>query len=731
MKFIKRNQIMIIVAILVILTVGVTMTATGVTSRLALWNLFYDATNGRIRLVTETYSGTKSTIAYSELGILNHVADTTDNAIAVSLTGEIDTTSAGIVINEDSGDKDFRVEGDTATDTHLLFTDAANGRVEIASGITGGTPDVAFHLVRADVYTHVSTDIAYFEYQSTGTPANGLATALGLRTETTADNVETGVVLQATIDDKTSTSEDFAFEVFTMTAGAAATEKFSAGSTEVVVNDPSGDVDFRVESDGSTAAVFVDAGNDRVGIFNTAPGVAFDVTGVVNLDGGNFNFNEDTGDYNFKIETDSTDNAFLIDGGNDTLEINALTTIFNQGSADVDFTIESDDNASMFVVDAGDDRVAIGHASPDDIFHIESQTALTNAVDYVARFAHDTSGTHATGIGVGIEFEQESADTNFEVGSTISSIATNIGDGTEAFDLVFSTMAGGATADEKFRVGSASVVVNDNSVDADFIVEGNGDANLISTDGANDEVGISTSDPDALFHIEAGTALDDTVTYPFRLGHDTSGTHAAGIGVGMQFVQETAATPNEEIGGEIFLVSTDVTGDSEDFDLVFSTMTGGATGTEKFRVGSTETVANEGSIDQDFRFETDNDASAFAIDAGNDTLNFGTWSNYPVTVANAQSYSIQASDKASGIYINTYTDTGAAWMHLMSDLVENGRRIIIKDGDLNASANNLILTTEGAETIDESATYTMNANGEAVELICDGTNWFIINSYLE
>lgn len=42
-------------------------------------------------------------------------------------------------------------------------------------------------------------------------------------------------------------------------------------SSEVVVNDPSNDVDFRVESDGNTNALFVDAGNDRVGVLTSAP----------------------------------------------------------------------------------------------------------------------------------------------------------------------------------------------------------------------------------------------------------------------------------------------------------------------------------------------------------------------------------------------------------------------------------------------------------------------------
>ena len=48
-------------------------------------------------------------------------------------------------------------------------------------------------------------------------------------------------------------------------------ERLEIGSSEVVFNDPSNDVDFRVESNGQTHMLFVDAGNDRVGIGTSSP----------------------------------------------------------------------------------------------------------------------------------------------------------------------------------------------------------------------------------------------------------------------------------------------------------------------------------------------------------------------------------------------------------------------------------------------------------------------------
>ena len=58
-----------------------------------------------------------------------------------------------------------------------------------------------------------------------------------------------------------------------------------ANNTEVIINDASEDIDFRVESNGNANAIFVESGTDRVGIFTASPTVALDVTGDVKISG--------------------------------------------------------------------------------------------------------------------------------------------------------------------------------------------------------------------------------------------------------------------------------------------------------------------------------------------------------------------------------------------------------------------------------------------------------------
>ncbi len=61
--------------------------------------------------------------------------------------------------------------------------------------------------------------------------------------------------------------------------------RIDASAKELVINEASNDINLRVESNGNTDAIFVDAGNDRVGILTAAPGVALDVTGAITASG--------------------------------------------------------------------------------------------------------------------------------------------------------------------------------------------------------------------------------------------------------------------------------------------------------------------------------------------------------------------------------------------------------------------------------------------------------------
>lgn len=73
-------------------------------------------------------------------------------------------------------------------------------------------------------------------------------------------------------------------------------------------------------------------------------------------------------------------------------------------------------------------------------------------------------------------------------------------------------------------------------------------------------------------------ATNSAVTTAFTVSHETTGSPANGIGVGLNFEVETTAN-NLEVGATIQAIVTDVTAASEDFDLVFQTMVAGSLAT--------------------------------------------------------------------------------------------------------------------------------------------------------
>ncbi len=110
-------------------------------------------------------------------------------------------------------------------------------------------------------------------------------------------------------------------------------------------------------------------------------------------------------------------------------------------------TIGSDTNIDLFITAKG-----------TGIVYTYSETAATNTVIDVARLESRSTGTPAAGIGAGLLFAVETAANNFEIGARIEAITTDVTGASEDFDLVFRTMAAGAAAAERMRIGSTGLV---------------------------------------------------------------------------------------------------------------------------------------------------------------------------------------------------------------------------------------------------------------------------------
>ncbi len=92
-----------------------------------------------------------------------------------------------------------------------------------------------------------------------------------------------------------------------------------------VFNESSADVDFRIEGNGDANLFFSDAGNDRIGIKTSSPSTELHVvggikaTGAIDFDGGGFTFNDSGASVDFRIETNTLTHAMFVDGSADKI----------------------------------------------------------------------------------------------------------------------------------------------------------------------------------------------------------------------------------------------------------------------------------------------------------------------------------------------------------------------------------------------------------------------------
>ncbi len=168
------------------------------------------------------------------------------------------------------------------------------------------------------------------------------------------------------------------------------------------------------------------------------------------------------------------------------------------------------------------------------------------------------------------------------------------------------------------------------------------------------------------------TALTNAVSYPFTVTHETSGTEAAGIGVGLEFTQET--TGGNEIGAKVEIVTTDVTATSEDFDFVIKLMDAGAGAAERWRLDSDGAVSQTmtGTV-KTFVYQADALADDATVSLPDATTGIA------MVVCNAESfYAIVADDGSVALVANT-TNVAATDSDTDLCIYDGGTAAIVKN----------------------------------------------------
>jgi len=476
-------------------------------------------------------------------------------------------SSKQYVINEDSNDLDFRVESNN--NANMFKVDAGDGQVLIATS----SP---FEPSNYGLYARNGLIVGNFSGTGNGfTVRRGDSLKLNINHDSTRGFVTTGGNPL-----HFRTSED-------------ANYKISMETNGVVINENGQDYDFRVESNNSAYALYVDAAQDSVGILTNATDAALNVNSqsgskdairIVGSGGNNFIAGYgNQGNLSFTIAEVGADDPGVL-----TLYRNGIAshildpdanseTVFNEQGENVDFRIESDGNAGMFFVDASANRIGVGTSSPDATLQV--QTNHTSS-DVTAANSNSTLNLGNAGSGNyvynAIKFAANQQDMYIMAFNNNTQANRRIG-------FFVGSVAGDAIEDERFIIkgdGDVAVInesaapINSVSNPGKFRIQGHGwNTNL----GSRDQ-GWSLQSVGAYANRKSGQ------TYPdLRFNATTSDSVYSDTAIA-KFFYDGAGYKWQVDAGAVF---------------------------------------NESSLDSDFRVESDTDSYALFVEAGTSRVGIG------------------------------------------------------------------------------------------------------------
>jgi len=358
------------------------------------------------------------------------------------------------------------------------------------------------------------------------------------------------------------------------------------------------------------------------------------------------------------------DSIQIESGGVENVIFTSTSSVFNENSVDMDFRIESNDNANMLFVDGGNNRVGIAHAVPDANLHAIS-SANNTQMPFIIGNEDNTSSSTSQSVKMGFGLARDSGTVKNDAGAITvgKDAAWTADDGNIDAHMFFSTFTSNSLT-EKLRIDSlGNVGIGTNSgvgitagvtslSISDAGSKGDGDKNGVLafktddasytntySDGVTSEIhSISTSSTGAAYGLGfvTGTITSSNRAERLRIDHNgnvgigtdspvhklvLNGTDSRMYITGANTDIDMDASANGQIsidgngyGAAIALNAQglNIYNNSSSRDLIF-----GTNETERVRIDGSagafttnpaaggHAVFNEGSVDADFRVESD------------------------------------------------------------------------------------------------------------------------------
>ena len=174
------------------------------------------------------------------------------------------------------------------------------------------------------------------------------------------------------------------------TLDVAGNVNFNGGT--FVYNEAGADLDARFEGSSDANLIYLDAGNDRIGIKTASPSTELHVvggvkaTGNIDFDGGTFTFNDTQADLDFRIEGDGDEYLFFTDAGNDRVGIGIPSGATPGGKLEIDQSSTTGAIPVLELDQADTDQPFIkfdGDSQSDTSGNITTDTSIGDLTGYI------------------------------------------------------------------------------------------------------------------------------------------------------------------------------------------------------------------------------------------------------------------------------------------------------------------------------------------------------------
>ena len=256
-------------------------------------------------------------------------------------------------------------DGDNGTTFALQM---ATDKIQVNGSATITTDDNTTQLSLISTDDDANVGPALELYRNSASPANSdLLGTVYFFGEDGAGNKEQYARIESVAGVKGSGSEEGVLNFYTNNAGTLTNNRLAITGSETVLNESSGNFDFRVESNGNANMLFVDAGNDRVGIGTDSPDTPLTVRSTA------------TAQIHLLDGSDATNLGLSLgfdDAGNTT---SFISSIYNNDANRFDIRMKGNDTSDAKLTVLGSGNVGIGTANPAHKIEAVGNALLNNS----------------------------------------------------------------------------------------------------------------------------------------------------------------------------------------------------------------------------------------------------------------------------------------------------------------------------------------------------------------